>query len=222
MKINNRLKKIGDLVKENTCCLDIGCDHAMLDIYLTKDKKNIKAIASDIAEGPLNQAKENIQREHLEKEIETRLGNGLETYSEEIDTVIISGMGGRAMIEILERSKNILPKLKNIILSPNNYQQDVKEYLCKKNFYIEQEEFAEDNHFIYQIIVFSPGEKKYTKKEYYFGPIFLQSKGELFQKYYKREKERLEILYNILPKNYIFLRYRTKKKIKMIKEEIKD
>lgn len=53
MKINDRLKKIGDLVEANSFCLDIGCDHAFLDIYLVKKNKNIKAIASDIAEGSI-------------------------------------------------------------------------------------------------------------------------------------------------------------------------
>ena len=61
MKINARLKKIGDLVEANSFCLDIGCDHALLDIYLVNQNKNIKAIASDIAEGPLEQAKNNIK-----------------------------------------------------------------------------------------------------------------------------------------------------------------
>ena len=90
MKINARLKTIGDLVEANSFCLDIGCDHAFLDIYLIKKNKGIKAIASDIAEGPLEQAKENIKREKLENEIEVRLGPGLKTYSEGIDTIIIS------------------------------------------------------------------------------------------------------------------------------------
>ena len=44
MKINNRLKMIGDLVEANSFCLDVGCDHALLDIYLVSQKKNIKAI----------------------------------------------------------------------------------------------------------------------------------------------------------------------------------
>ena len=57
MKINNRLKMIGDLVQANSFCLDVGCDHALLDIYLVHRNKNIKAVASDIAEGPLEQAK---------------------------------------------------------------------------------------------------------------------------------------------------------------------
>lgn len=219
MKINARLKKIGDLVEENSTCLDVGCDHAMLDIYLVKKRKNIKAIASDIAEGPLTQAKENIRKEHLEKEIETRLGYGLSTYTNEIDTIIISGMGGRNIIEILKTS-NVLSKIKCLILSPNNYQKEVKEYLCKKGFEISNEEFVEDNHFIYQIIIFHPGKKHYSKREYFFGPVLLQKKGSLFQKYYKREKERLEILLSLLPKNYWLLRYQIKQKIKMIEKEI--
>ena len=60
MKINNRLKMIGDLVEANSFCLDVGCDHALLDIYLVKRNTNIKAIASDIKSGPLDQAKKNI------------------------------------------------------------------------------------------------------------------------------------------------------------------
>ena len=103
MKINARLKKIGDLVETNSFCLDIGCDHALLDIYLVKRGKNIKTVASDIAEGPLEQAKNNIKRERLDKEIETRLGDGLDTYTPEINTVIISGMGGKNIINILKR-----------------------------------------------------------------------------------------------------------------------
>ena len=39
MKINARLKKIGDLVEANSFCLDVGCDHAFLDIYLVKQNK---------------------------------------------------------------------------------------------------------------------------------------------------------------------------------------
>ena len=96
MKINDRLKQIGDLVEANSFCLDIGCDHAFLDIYLVKQNKNIKAIASDIAEGPVKQAKENIKREGLEDKIEVRVGNGLDTYADEVDTVIISGMGDKS------------------------------------------------------------------------------------------------------------------------------
>ena len=222
MKINNRLKTIGDLVEANSFCLDVGCDHALLDIYLAKSKKNITAIASDIAEGPLEQAKNNIKRERLENEIETRLGPGLTTYTKDIDTIIISGMGGRNMIGIMKESPKVLKQVKTLILSPNNYQEDVKRYLCKNNFYIENEEFVKDNHFIYQIIIFKKGKKHYNKKEYFFGPVFIRKKGPLFREYYEKEMKSRQILLTMLPKNYRLKKYQTKKEIEMIKKEIED
>ena len=222
MKINARLKKIGDLVETNSFCLDIGCDHALLDIYLVHKNKNIKAVASDIAEGPLEQAKKNIKRERLEDEIEVRLGPGLKTYSEDIDTVIISGMGGRNIIGICKNDLKVLKKIKTLIISPNNYQEDVKRYLCKKGFYIENEEFVKDKKFIYQIIILKKGKIKYTKKEYFFGPVFIKKKGPLFREYYLKELQSRQILLSLLPNNYRLKKYKLKKEIKMIKNEIED
>ena len=222
MKINARLKKIGDLVETNSFCLDVGCDHALLDIYLVKRNKNIQVVASDIAEGPLSQARKNIKRERLEDKIELRLGDGLDPYTDEINTVIISGMGGRNIIGICKKNPKKLKKINTLIISPNNYQEDVKRYLCKNGFYIENEEFVKDKNFIYQIIILKKGKKKYSKKEYFFGPVFLIKKGPLFREYYEREMKSREILLSILPNNYRLKKIQTKKEIKMIKNEIED
>ena len=220
MKINDRLKKIGDLVETNSFCLDVGCDHALLDIYLVKKKKNIKCIASDIAEGPIEAAKNNIKREKLENEIEVRLGDGLNTYSDDIDTVIISGMGGRSIIGILKNNIKITKKIDTFILSPNNYQIDVKKFLTKNGFYIYDEVLVKEKKFIYQIIIFKKGKKHYSKRDYFFGPILLEKKGVLFNEYYSRELKSREILIQLLPKNYRYKKYITRKEIKMLKEEL--
>ena len=220
MKINDRLKKIGDLVEANSFCLDVGCDHAFLDIYLVERNENIRAIASDVNEGPLNHARENIKKHHLEDKIECRLGNGLDTYSDNVDTIIISGMGGRSMIGIFKNHLEVLKKVDTIILSPNNYQIDVKKFLCKHYFYLHDEELVKEGKFIYQILVFKKGKKKYSKKEYFFGPVLLEKKGKLFMEYYHRELMSKEILIKMLPKNYCWKKFLTRREIKMIKEEI--
>ena len=220
MKINDRLKKIGDLVEANSFCLDVGCDHAFLDIYLVERNENIRAIASDVKEGPLNHARENIKKHHLEDKIECRLGNGLDTYSDNVDTIIISGMGGRSMIGIFKNHLEVLKKVDTIILSPNNYQIDVKKFLCKHYFYLHDEELVKEGKFIYQILVFKKGKKKYSKKEYFFGPVLLEKKGKLFMEYYQRELVSREILIKMLPKNYRWKKFLTRREIKMIKEEI--
>lgn len=222
MKINERLKKIGDLVEANSFCLDVGCDHALLDIYLVKKNKNIKAIASDIKEGPLAQAKKNIEKEKLSNKIETRLGDGLSTYSDGINTVIISGMGGRNIIGICKNNLKIFKKIDTYIISPNNYQIDVKKFFTKNGYYIDNEELVKDSNFIYQIIIFKKGKKKYSKKEYFMGPILIQKKDKLFKEYYEREKKSREILITLLPSNYRFKKYCLKKEIQMIKNELED
>lgn len=221
MKINDRLKKIGDLVEANSFCLDVGCDHALLDIYLVKRNCNIKTIASDIKEGPLEQAKANIKREKLEDKIELRLGNGLNTYSDSIDTVIISGMGGRNIIGILKNNLKVTKKIKTLIISPNNYLEDVKRFCCKIGFYIDNEELVRDKKFIYQIIVLKRGKKKYSKKDYFFGPVLLEKKGALFNDYYERELKSREILLQILPKNFIMKRRQTRKEVKVLERELR-
>ena len=220
MKINDRLKKIGDLVEANSFCLDVGCDHAFLDIYLVQRNENIKAVASDVAEGPINHAKENIKKYHLENDIECRLGDGLDTYSDDINTIIISGMGGRSMISIFKGHLEVLKKVSTIILSPNNYQEDVKRFLCKYHFTISNEELVKDGKFIYQILVFSKGRRKYNKKEFFFGPVLLEKKGNLFYEYYKRELVSREILIKVLPKNYRWKKFLVRREIKLLKEEI--
>ena len=220
MRINDRLKTIGDLVNANSFCLDVGCDHAFLDIYLVKKNIGIKAIASDVAQGPLDHASQNIKKEGLEEQIEVRLGDGLDTYSSEVDTIIISGMGGRNMIGIFKNNLKVLKDIDTIIVSPNNYQEDVKRFLCKNGFVIDEEVMVREKKFIYQIIKFVKGKKKYSKKEYFFGPKFLEKKDKLFKEYYTRELKPREILLNVLPKNYRLKRFITKREIKMIKEEL--
>jgi len=116
----------------------------------------------------------------------------------------------------------IMKKISTYIISPNNYQEDVKKFFTKNGYYIENEEFVKDKHFIYQIIIFKKGKRKYTKKEYFFGPIFLIKKGPLFREYYEKEMRSREILISLLPKNYKYKKYKTKKEIDMIKAEIRD
>ena len=77
VNISNRLKSIGDFVNDNSNVIDVGCDHALLSIYLYLNKKNINIIASDINSKPLEEARKNIKKYKLDDKIETRLSDGL-------------------------------------------------------------------------------------------------------------------------------------------------
>lgn len=222
MVINNRLKKIGDLVDTNSSFLDLGCDHAFLDIYLAR-KKGVsfpKIVASDNKEGPLEQAKKNMKAYQLQEKIETRLGEGLDVYTPDLDTVIISGMGGRNIIGIIKSHLESLKTIETFILSPNNYQKELKKYLVSIGYQITDEFLIKEGKIIYQILKFQKGKIKYTKKEYFFGPILLTKRDKIFIEYYTRELKSREILLKLMPKKYYLQRRKMKKEIALIKEEL--
>lgn len=223
MIINKRLKEVGELVEDNSSFLDIGCDHAFLDIYLAGDKtKKFKSIvASDNKEGPLEHAKNNIRQHKLTDKIELRLGNGLDIYTSDINTIVISGMGGRNIIGILKSHEEYLKTIDTLVLSPNNYQVDVRSYLTKKGYYIDEEVLVKDGKYIYQIMRFKKGKKKYTKKEIFFGPILLTKKDTNFRLLYDRELKTREIILQLLPKGFSLRKRKLKKEIELISEELK-
>lgn len=215
IKINNRLKTIGDLVDSHSFVLDIGCDHGLLEVYLLKKKINI--VGSDNKQGPLDSAKKNYKDNNVEGEL--RLGDGLDTLKNE-DTVIISGMGGLNIISILKKDIKKSKSVNTYILSPNNYVEYVRRYLVKLGYYIDNEVLVKDKY-VYNVIVFKKGRKFYSKKDYFFGPILLKNKNKLFNEYYGRELDNSVIIRKLLPKKEHYRRYLINKKIKKIERELK-
>lgn len=182
MKISKRLKTISNFISDNSNVIDVGCDHALLDIYLFNNKKNIKLIASDVKEGPLLQAKKNIEKYGCN--IKVKLGNGIETIESDTDTVVIAGMGGDTIIDILNNGKEKLSNIKTMVISPQSEWKKTRKIICSLGFIIEDEIIIEDSNKFYLIIKFIKGNKKYTDKELEYGPILLKEKNNEFIKYY--------------------------------------
>ena len=221
MKINNRLKTIGDLVPLSSYPLDIGCDHALLSIYLVKEKGIKKAVASDNKSGPLKKAKENVNFYKVKDKVELIEAEGLNSYKDGINTITISGMGGLNINRILENNKNYLKNINTIILSPNNYSIAVKRKLLKLGYYISDEKLVKENNIIYQILVFTKGRKYYSYKKLYLGPVLMTKKDELTKEYYKRELETKISLLEALPKSFYSKIRLTKKEIKYLENVLK-
>ena len=217
IKISKRLEAISSLIPDNSSIIDIGCDHALLDIYLYQTKKAKKIIASDINVNALNNAKTNIKSNNLEKKIETRLGNGLDTLKNEdnIDTIIISVMCAHSVVCILKNNLDKLKNIRTIIIQSNTKLEFLRKEVTKLNYLINDEIMLEDNKKTYTIIKFIKGKKKYTKKELYFGPILLKEKSPVFISYNEKELSKLEIFLKLLPKNKILAKYKLKREIRL-------
>ena len=162
-KLSKRLEVISSFVEDNSRVIDIGCDHGLLSIYLVNKYKNIKVIASDINRNALDTAINNIKKEGLDSRIETRLGNGLDVVSsDEIDTIVIAGMGANTIVGILKYAPDKLVNVNNIIIQSNTDLYFLRKNVTKMGYYIEDEVLVEDKNIIYTVIKFSRGKKKYN------------------------------------------------------------
>ena len=200
MKISNRLKIIASFVDDNSNIFDVGCDHALLDIFLVLNKKNVKAIASDINPGPLERAKENIKFYQVEDLVEVNLGDGIKDIDNDVDTIIISGLGGETIIDILKKDESNLNNIKTLILSPHSDEKEVRKFLSSINFKIEDEKLIYDLNKPYTIIKFVKGKEEYNELELLYGPILLKNKDENFYKYYEENLDNLKRIIKNIPK----------------------
>ena len=202
IKLSKRLSVIASFVSKDAVIADIGCDHALLDIYLSKKNIIKKSFAIDITKGALNQADKNIKLYNA-KNIETRLSDGFEKIDikDNVDTVIMSGLGDAKIINILKEAEEKLNKVNNIIIQSNVGVSNIRVYLTCNGYYIDNEKLVKENNIIYTVISFKKGYKRYTKKEIEFGPVLLRNRDELFNELIINRINKNNYIINKLPKN---------------------
>ena len=184
MNINSymtpRLLAVAELVKNSQTVADIGTDHAYVPVFLVLSGKCEKALAMDINNGPLLRAEENIKKFSLESKISSRLSNGLENVSDgEVDTVVIAGMGGILINNIIANDKDRLTSVKRFVLQPMTAVEETRKYLSENGFSIENERLAKEGDKIYTVISAVPGEMKIEKEIYfYIGKALIENKDK--------------------------------------------
>ena len=188
MNLSKRLQAVATLVDVGRKVIDVGCDHAYLDIYLTLNNEN-KCIATDINENALNSAIKNIEKYNLTDKIEVKLTDGLTDIKvNKKDNIVICGMGTHTILDILKTNK-----LSNtLIISSNNDIDILRREVANLGYFIDSEIFIIDKGKPYIIIKFKKGYKKYNENDYIFGPILkynIQYKKYIINKYKKIIKQ---------------------------------
>ncbi len=142
-------------------CADIGTDHAYIPIRLAE--KGMRVIATDIRPGPLKMAEQNVKKHG--QSIELRLGGGLSPIEAgETETVIIAGMGGEMIENIIKADEEKARKCL-LILQPMNSQYELRKFLIENNFNIVEEDIAVEGFKVYNLMVVKNGktEEAYTE-----------------------------------------------------------
>ena len=160
---------IADQVNRCNCLVDVGTDHGYIPIHLLKQEKCNKVIATDINIGPVEKAKFNISVEELEDKVEFRLGSGLSIIRPgEVEVIIIAGMGGNLIRDIIEEGLEVIKKADYIVLQPVQNPEILRKYLIEKGFKILDEDICLEDNKYYEIIKVTFDNKPDVREEIFY------------------------------------------------------
>ena len=192
-KLSKRLAAVASYVPENSRLADVGSDHAYLPLFLVENQIVDFAVAGEVVQGPYQSALHNVVHAGKQEQIQVRLANGLEAISplDRIDTITISGMGGRLIADILEAGLDKLATVKRLVLQPNNREDELREWLEEHHFQIVAEEMVTENQKFYEILVVEAGDMKLSPLEKRFGPYLMKEKSADFLAKWQAELRKL-------------------------------
>lgn len=153
MKLSKRLATIAALVPPGSSLADIGTDHAYLPVYLVSEGLVPRAIAGEVNPGPFAAAGEALARVGLADRVSLRFGDGLTVLvAGEVDTVVIAGMGGLTIIEILAAWPEVTGSLKRLILQPMQAAAPLRRWLAENGWRLLAEALVEEDGRLYEVM----------------------------------------------------------------------
>lgn len=202
IKLNERLLTIANEIKIGETMADIGTDHGFLPLFLWENNISPKVIMTDISKGSLGKAKENCNKFYPDEKFDLRLGNGIEVLKEnEVDCIVMAGMGGILMTEIMGKDKNKAKSCNKFILQPRNNIGILRYWLYNNGFSVINEQLVGEGKYICEVITAVPIEKAVIRSmgperiEYQYPHSLIKFKGPLTREYLSTK---LDIEKNIL------------------------
>ena len=182
-RLDGRLAACAKWVRRGSILADVGTDHAYLPTALATGGWIRSAVASDIGSGPCENARQTVEAAGLGDMITVIQADGLsgtEKYGP--DDIVIAGMGGETIIDILSAAKWLTPDMR-LILQPMTRQAELWRYLADEGYTLTASDLAsanaprssgKNNDKIYEIVVCSPGGRRWSLSD---SEAFLRLRG---------------------------------------------
>ena len=182
MEFSSRIQTIGDFINGGEKIADIGADHGLLELYLLAKHDDIEILAIENKIGPYKILDLNLRGVN---KVKISLSDGLEAVDDNIDTVIIAGMGGINIKNIINAYPDKVKKLKKIIIDAHRDTQIARETIVNYGFKIAKEKIVYDKKKFYIVMEFIKSNKveKYNEDDLQIGYKLYEDK--LWPKYRK-------------------------------------
>ena len=186
--LSRRLLVLTEMIIKGEAAADIGADHGALARFLIEKQLAPRVIAGELGDGPYLRLREGLKDSPFREQVEVRQGDGLTVLKPgEVVNVIIAGLGGDAMVEILSRDWQKAASFKRYVFQPMSRPGSLRRELSQNGWPILDERLVEDNGRLFVAISSSPGHNPYrlSALEIDIGPLLLQSKNIFRTRYLK-------------------------------------
>ena len=197
ISLSNRLETIKKLVPNKCVPADIGADHGYLICSLIIDGIVESGYAVENKKGPFTHLNETISLYSLNDKVYPLFSSGIRDLPDNVNTLIIAGMGSENIIKILNERKDFLNHIDTIICDSHTNLFFLRNEMQKLGFFIKNEEIIKEKNIYYEIILFTRNTTiDYSSIELKYGPILLRHKPEIFIEKYSVYFAKLESILN--------------------------
>lgn len=218
VKLSKRLEIIASIVPKSVVA-DIGSDHGKLMIELFNSGKITKGYAVENKKGPYSRLVKALEEEGIIDNVIPMLSDGISELPKCVTTVVIAGMGGKLIVDILKKDLSKLENVQTLVIDAHSNLPYVREEISKLGFQIAEEIIVKEEGIFYEIIKFVKSAIAfYSEDDYEFGPILRKEKNALFKEKYQSRIDEIDNLISTkkLPYNRVNVLKAEKNKLEHI------
>jgi tRNA (adenine22-N1)-methyltransferase len=202
LKLSDRLQRMADYIEAGAVVADIGTDHAYLPTYLVQQEICQRAIASELNPGPLEAARNTVSFYRLGDRVDVREGNGLQVLRPgEADLLVIAGMGGLKIRDILSESPSVLKMVKRLILQPLGGDGHLRRWLLAHGWGLADEDIVLEDGRYYVITIAEPSPSEQCgitatpdNEVLEIGPCLIEKRHPLLIPYLEMRMHEMEVV----------------------------
>lgn len=186
LTLTPRLRAVAAYVAQGAYLADIGTDHGYLPAFLVQNGVCPGAVAADVRPGPLAVAVKTAQAAGVDDRIEFVLTDGLDGIDpQKADTVVLAGMGGETMADILSRAPWTLDRRTHLILQPQTKLDVLSAWLDAAGYAYDDACLVRDSGRLYTVFSARRGERRgpFSGAQLYVDPLFLEKRDPLLPAY---------------------------------------
>ena len=192
--LSKRLKELSKFLEPTDKVVDIGCDHGYLGIYAIKEKLVESIILTDIKKKALDMARKNVIKNNID--IPMVISDGLANVkADDINTVVISGMGTSTILHILI-NKEKLVNVNKLVLQSNNNLDTLRYEVLKLGYQLIDEKTLKDNDIWYVVCSFKRIDNPFLDENTIKYGLIKKDKIDYFKYLIDNKKEILKRLEN--------------------------